>query len=168
MQNSEDAVSPTISTILNVMITIILALIVLLYVMNFNVSLYSPPEKVPVIFKITKVSSYAPNYESKITLRNVGLEKYNNSLLTAEIYSNDVLLGCAINTLNGYEFISTRHYFVKTIGGSGCRNAEWYPGEKTAIDITDRLIKPGDTVRVDIFLKPDMKKISTDTFILQK
>ncbi|MDD4127580.1 MAG: type IV pilin [Methanomicrobium sp.] len=164
IQDKQNASSPVIAVILLVLITIILALIVYLILMNFNVSLYKPPEETPTIFKIIKVSSSSPNYESVITLRNVGLKSYNNSLLTADIYSNDVLLGCRIYTMNGKEFIPTHHYFVKTLGGSGCSDADWYMGQKTAIDITDGLIKPGDTVKVDIFLKPEMRIISTDTF----
>ena len=162
--NFETADSPVIAEILAVLITIILALILLLFVMNFNISMYEPPQKTPEIFKLIKIESSPPKYESKITLMHKGDKRYKNSLLRAEIYKNGNLLGCRIETMNGHEYIPTIHSYVKTMGGSGCSGDFWYPVEKTALDITDGLIKPGDEIRIDIFQKPENKIISSHTY----
>ena len=162
----DDASSPVIATVLLIALVTILAALVLLISMNFQIPDYTPPEKIPTIFKINKISSSEPDYDSRIILFNIGTDSYDNSLLKADIYSNDVLLGCRINTMRGYDFIPTHHFFVQTMGGMGCSNLYWNPNEKTSLDLSNGLIKPGDIVQVDILLKPDDKLISTDTYVM--
>ncbi|MBN2734340.1 MAG: hypothetical protein JXQ82_05755 [Methanomicrobiaceae archaeon] len=134
--------------------------------MNIDFPGYTPPDEIPTIFKIHRITSNIPNYESKIILSNIGMIPYENSLLKAEIYSNDVLLGCRIETMNGHEFISTHHFFVQTMGGTGCSNTYWNPGEKISLDLSNGLIKPGDVVKVDILQDPCDTIISTDNFLV--
>lgn len=157
-----EANSQVIAVLLTVAIVIVLAMIVLLWAMTLEMPDVSIPSKTPAIFEIRQLKSAAPNYEGHITLYHGGKTDYLNSDLYAEIYCNDVLLPCRIETFRGTDFIPTHHYHVKTISGSGCRNDYWRKGEKVAIDITDGLIKPGDLVRVDVFSKTDNTRISTD------
>ncbi len=157
-----EAQSHVIAVLLTVAIVVILAMIVFLWAMSMEMPTVNFPGKTPTIFEIRQLKSTAPNYEGHITLYNAGKTDYPNSDLYAEIYCNDVLLPCSIETFRGTDFISTHHYYVKTMSGSGCRNEYWRKGEKIAIDITDGLIKPGDLVRVDIFQKSDNSRISTD------
>ncbi|MBP2132807.1 flagellin-like protein [Methanomicrobium sp. W14] len=160
----ESGISPVVAVILIVAITVILAVLVYLFCMNIHIPGYTPSDEVPTIFEIRKISSDPPKYESKIILINSGMKPYDNSLLEAEIYSNGNLLGCVINTMHGHDFIPTRHFFVKTMWGLGCSDFYWNPGEKTGLDLTDGLIKPGDRIKVEILTKPDDKVISTDTY----
>jgi hypothetical protein len=134
--------------------------------MNFEISDYSSSEKIPTIFKIHKITSNSPKYESTIILSNIGMMPYENLLLKADIYSNDVLLGCRIETMNGHEFISTHHFFVQTMGGMGCSNTYWNPREKISLDLSNGLIKPGDIVKVNILQNPGETIISTDNFLV--
>lgn len=160
------ASSPVIANILLIAIAIILAAFVLLILMNFQIPDYSPPEKIPTIFKILKISSSKPDYDGRIILFNAGETPYNNSLLKADIYSNDILLGCRIDTMHGHDFIPTHHFFVQTMGGWGCSEVYWNPNEKISLDLSNGLIKPGDIIKIDILLKPDDKIISTDTYVV--
>lgn len=93
------------------------------------------------------------NYDSRVILLHNGSERLENSGLRAEFYRNGTNIPAEIETMNGYEFISTHHYGVQTMGGPGCSGSYWDPGEKTAIDFSDTTFHPGDIIRVDIFRK---------------
>ena len=165
-ETNSEANSQVLAVLLTVAIVIILAMVVLLWAMSLEMPDVPFPSKTPAIFEIRQLKSTAPNYEGQITLYHGGKTDYLNSDLYAEIYRNDVLLPCRIETFRGTDFIPTHHYHVKTISGSGCRNDYWRKGEKVAIDITDGLIRPGDRIRVDVFSKTDNSRISTDTNIV--
>ncbi|WOF16069.1 hypothetical protein F1737_04785 [Methanoplanus sp. FWC-SCC4] len=162
--NSEEGTSPVIGHLLMVAIVFILFLIVLLYCMKFEIPLFSLPEEIPEIFVITNILTSPPDYDSRIILSHSRIKPYDNSLLEADIYCNDALLKCRITTLNGHDFIPTNHFFVQTIGGTGCQNTNWYPKEKISLDLSNGLIKPGDEVKIDIISKTENKIISRDTF----
>ncbi|MDT8357654.1 MAG: type IV pilin, partial [Methanomicrobiaceae archaeon] len=123
----------------------------------------------PAIFCIASIShsdrgeGMPPNFDSRITLLHTGSEPVENGALEAQIYANGALLPCRISTLNGHTFISTRHYGVQTISGSGCRSDRWNPGERIALDLSDGTIRPGDRVRVDIIRSADGTVISRDS-----
>jgi len=94
---------------------------------------------------------------------HTGLKYYENDMLSAKIYKDDLLMNCRITTLNGHNFIPTNHIGVQTIGGTGCSSNLWYPGERTKIDISNGLIRPGDSIRFDVIQKPEGNVISRDT-----
>ncbi len=93
------------------------------------------------------------NYDSRVILRHNGTERIANDGVRAVFYRNDLPVACNIETLNGYKFISTHHHGVQWMGGSGCRDTYWNPGEKTVIDFTDGTFHRGDQVQVDIIDK---------------
>jgi len=162
-QRDDTANSHIIANILLVVIVLILAILVLLLCNIPNLSLPGTPDEPPVIFKITEITSIPPDYTGIIMISHTGLKYYENDLLSAKIYKDDLLMGCRIATLNGHNFISTNHIGVQTMEGLGCRSNLWYPGERTKIDISNGLIRPGDSIRFDVIQKPEGDVISRDT-----
>lgn len=161
---SGDASSNTIGNIFCVAITIILAALLALMLMNFGFPEFKLPEETPTIFEIQIILIETPDYDSRIVLKNIGDGSYENDLLSCSIYINDELCDSVIETLNGHNFIPTHHYFVQTIGSMGCCDDFWNPSEKLSIDLSDGTIKKGDNVRVDIIWKPTGTTISTDEY----
>ncbi|OPY37694.1 MAG: hypothetical protein A4E35_01123 [Methanoregula sp. PtaU1.Bin051] len=162
---NEDASSNNIGTILVVTTTILLAALVLilctryLYLTEWEIS------AIPAIFVITNVfhvDDYTGkmNYDSRIIVLHTGTKTYDNANLKAYIFRNGEPLGCAIETLNGNDFISTVHLGVQWIGYAGCSGATWAPGEMSAIDLTDGTFHPGDEVQIDIIDKSSNQIIS--------
>ncbi|WAI01527.1 archaellin/type IV pilin N-terminal domain-containing protein [Methanogenium organophilum] len=156
-EENERATSQVTATLLLVAITVIIAIILLqsFSIPDFNWG-YSEP---PVIFKITSISSSSPTYESQVFLRNIAKQDYQNQELSADIYCNDKLLPCTIETLNTHDFISTAHYGVKNLKGTGGSSETWNYNQLLRIDLSDGFIHPGDTITVDII------EIATDTVI---
>ncbi|MHC1625918.1 MAG: hypothetical protein ACXQTN_01050 [Methanoculleaceae archaeon] len=90
------------------------------------------------------------NLDSRLVLFHNGSVPYQNRELSAQVYRNGELLECQIRTLNGHDFISTPHYGIQYIKGSGCRSDLWNPGERVIIDFTDGTFRPGDLVTIEI------------------
>ncbi len=161
----ERANSESIACILLIAITILVAALMLLCLDIPDFELDSGP---PALFTIEKVShtdrppGSQPNLDSRIILRHSGAHAAENDLLEAKIFRNGDLLSCRITTLNGHNFISTHHYGVQTLSGSGCQSDYWRPGESIAIDLSDGTLRPGDVVRVDVVRKSDNQVISRD------
>jgi hypothetical protein len=155
-------VTPVVATILLVVLTLLLALLVLglFFLPGWNIG------EPPAIFVITTIdhrSDLAPytfNYDSRVVLVNSGSRSYENGLLQAIFYRNQAPLGAVISTLNGHDFISSRHYGVQWMGGSGCSGSTWTPGESTVIDFSDGTFRPGDIVQVDIIDTTSNRTIS--------
>jgi hypothetical protein len=103
------------------------------------------------------------NYDSRVILYHNGTNNLENSKLWAEFYRNGIKLAAIIGTMNGYEFVSTHHQGVQTMGGLGCSGQAWSPGEKISLDFSDGTFHPGDQVRVDIFIRPSGALISRYT-----
>lgn len=147
-----DATSQTTGTLLMVIITLILA--ALLLTMLWLPPLFIPGE-VPPIFQITRVmhtnENGVLNYDSKVMLLNTGTISYPNKYLRAVFYKNGAPVNGRIQTMNGHDFISTAHYGVQTMGGTGCQGVFWGPGEQIAIDFTDRTFYPGDIISAEIY-----------------
>lgn len=147
------ATSKVIGTILMVALTILLAVLVLLMIHLPPLSFDGGP---PAIFQIRDVhhrsdrSPHPLNYDSRIVLIHNGTKSYENGRLKAEFYLNNRLLNARASTLNGHQFISTRHNGIQWIGGSGCSGTTWEPGEQLVIDFTDGTFHQGDHVQVDI------------------
>jgi len=145
-------VSPVIATILLVALTLLLALLVLLLFSLPSWGVGEPPAIIVIrnIDHRSDLRPYTLNYDSRVVLVNTGTASYENKLLRATFYRNRVVLTAVISTFDGHEFISSRHFGVQWMGGSGCSGGTWTPGESTVIDFTDGTFRPGDLVQVDI------------------
>ncbi|EHQ35955.1 hypothetical protein Metlim_1854 [Methanoplanus limicola DSM 2279] len=161
---SEDANSKVTANILLVLITMILAALVLLMIPELDY--YQPEDEPPVIFEIMEIYSAEPDYDSMIVLRNTGINMYDNRLLSADIYLSRGDKVCPVETFNGHDFISTHHFGVQTMGGSGCRNSYWCTREKVSLDLSDKSIRPGDVVQIDFYFGESTDVISSDTYTL--
>jgi len=152
-----------------VSVTILLALLVLLLMINIQPFSWNMEKKIPEIFTITAIESIDEitghlNYDSRVILLHTGEIAYQNKNLTAKFFRNGLPLSCAITTMNGHDFINTIHWGVQWIGGIGCSGATWSPGERIRIDFTDGTFHPGDKVQVDILDKNGNEIISRYIF----
>lgn len=167
---SDHALSQTTGSLVCVGITILLALMVLLAIQipDLSVSLTAIENEPPAIFVVTGVihesEEGVENLDSRVVLLHNGSESYPNRDLWARMYRNDELLDCRIETLNGHDFISTRHDGVQYLSGSGCRSDAWNPGERILIDFTDGTFRPGDLVTAEV-LGPDGILLSRHSYI---
>jgi len=162
-----DAISPVIGVILNVGITVILALLVLLLFQMPNFAWQDTP--VPVIFKITNirhVNEYGVrNYDSYMVLIHTGTIAYENRNLMAKILKNDVPLNFVIATLNGNDYINHAHtQGVHIMGGPGCSGNLWTPGEMTYIEFSHGTFHPGDSVKFEVYDNTTKQIISRHTY----
>jgi hypothetical protein len=163
----ERASSQVTATILLVGLTIVLALLVLLFFELPALSWGSPAP--PAVFMVCFIGHYDEthptllNYDSRIVLEHCGTTDVENGMLSARIYANDALLPCQIETMNGHDFISTHHYGVQRMWGSGCSSMWWRPGEKIGVDLADGSLHPGDILRVDILDTTTGQVVSRDT-----
>ncbi|MDK2974656.1 MAG: hypothetical protein PWP08_1027 [Methanofollis sp.] len=80
--------------------------------------------------------------------------------LSAQFFRNGEALPSRIPTMEAHEYISTHHYGVQYITGTG---SQWCPGGSITIDFTDGTFRPGDNVRVEIYSNTDGRLISADT-----
>ncbi len=160
---SECALSDTHGTLLMVAVTIILAALVLLMVLAMipSWSWMEPADPPIVITEIAHTSKATGEFTraSRIVLLNNGSTAYENDGLKAIFYKNGQKV-CTVQTLNGYRLIPSHHYGVKTLGGEGCRNSHWNPGEELELDLTDHTFYPGIQVTVEIMEKQTGKIIS--------
>jgi hypothetical protein len=117
------------------------------------------------IYLIDHYEGTSLNYASKVYLIHNGTEPLENDNLRAEFYRNGTKIAAVIETMNGHRFISTRHYGIQTLGGSGSRGSTWGPKERVLIDFSDRTFHPGDRIRVDIFLTSSESLVSSHSFI---
>ena len=150
-----------------VAITIILALLVLLLFTLPSMNIELSP--IPAIFVITTIESVDeitghPNDDSRVILQHTGTENYENKNLKAVFYRNGALVNCNIETMNGHDFISTSHFGVQWMGGTGCSGSTWAPAEMIALDFTDGTFFPADTVQVDIADTASGRIISRHTY----
>ncbi|UUX92940.1 hypothetical protein [Methanoplanus endosymbiosus] len=152
------------ANILLVLITIILAALVLLMIPELD--FYQPEDEPPVIFEIMVIYSEEPDYDSRIILRNTGINMYENRLLSAEIHLSRGDKVCQVETFNGHDFIPTHHFGVQTMGGSGCCDNYWCTREKIALDLSDKSIRTGDVVEIEFYSGESTDVISRDTYTL--
>jgi hypothetical protein len=157
--------SETIGTFLLVGITMLLAILVLLLFHMPSMTWdgrVQPVIQISGIYHQSEISPFQMNFDSRIVLVHNGTTSFENRLLKAKIYKNDVLLPATLTTLNGHDFISTTHYGVQWIGGSGCSGSTWAYGERLVIDLSDGTLHPNDRVRVEILSSPLNSLISRD------
>ncbi|WP_256712761.1 type IV pilin, partial [Methanoculleus chikugoensis] len=139
MVKDESALSNTHGVFLMVAVTVILAAIVLLWLLSFfPAGSGVEPEPSIIITEISHVNTGAGalTYASRVTLKNNGSTTYENDCLRAVFYVNGYK-ACIVQTLNGHLLIPSHHYGVKTLGGKGCRDRFWNPGEEMTADLTD-------------------------------
>jgi hypothetical protein len=160
------AISPVVADILMVGIVMILAIFVLL-LFHLPSFYYIEPEissdlQIKGVYHVNEYGYL--NYDSRVILINNGIEAHENGALYAEFYRNGEKVSCNIETMNGYDFISSHHYGVQTMGGTGCCGQFWNPNEKIALDFTDLTFRPGDIIKMDIFQRPSNKLISSHLY----
>jgi len=152
-----------------VAVTLLLALIVLL-MMNIFLPAWNPDKGIPEIFTITAIESTDEvtghmNFDSRVILLHTGVTDYKNDNLKARFFKNGQPVSSSIVTMNGHDFISTSHFGVQWMGGSGCSGTTWIPGERICIDFSDGTFHPGEHVRVDIIDKEKDLVISQHTYL---
>jgi len=140
-----------------VAVTLLLALLVLL-MLNIHLPAWDPDTGIPEIFTITAIESTDEitghmNFDSRVILLHTGVTDYKNDNLRARFFKNGQPVSGSIVTMNGHDFISTSHFGVQWMGGSGCSGTTWNPGERICIDFSDGTFHPGEHVRVDIIDK---------------
>jgi len=159
--------SHTLAILFLVIITILLAaLIALFFTMpSFDIAALMTPAFLQILQVLHTDENGHLNYDSRVILVHNGTDSLNNDDIRAEFYRNGTKISAVLETMNGNRFISTRHFGVQTLGGSGSRGPTWEPGEKISIDFSDRTFHPGDRIRVDFFLTESGELVSSHTFI---
>ncbi|MCZ0859623.1 hypothetical protein O0S10_00090 [Methanocorpusculum sp. MG] len=187
MLRRDAAVSPSIATLLLVLLTVLIAAILLLLCMgmiNFSLDTYEPVPEIIVIqeihheniqgkitwagrlYLIHKGREEKPVVEMKNGRFSYVIKEYDSIILSdhsAVIYVNGIRQPIFINTLQGNEFIPTHHYGVATLAGTGVRGYEWMAGEWAWIDVKDEMITANNEVTLEIVRKSDNKVISRST-----
>jgi len=164
----DDGVSPVISEILLVAVTILLAAVAaasLFGLFSDTVSQAEPSE----ILQITSVSHYSESgkltYAGIITLKNIGYEEIQNREHGMYISVNGDRTRAVIETLSSSDFIPTHHYGVRLIKGAGPHGNTWESGASGVIDVSDKMIQPGDLVTVEVYRISDGEIISCSQFL---
>lgn len=139
---------------LMVVIVVIICAFLLVCFLGYFSAFWSEDSLAPPIIKIIGVN-HGTKFESQVTIRSFGSEELENDNLRAKLFVNNTELLACIYTLNGHDFIPTRHYGVKYIGGSGSRNLYFSPKECIVIDLKNGYIRPGDEVTLFIYQKYD-------------
>jgi hypothetical protein len=163
---NETASSSATGIIILVAITLILAALVLL--MSFQLpNLWNDPT-VPTVFEITKIRHTNPygilDYDSYMTVKNIGNVAYDNRKLYAKTYRNGELLSCTIPTINGHDFIPLHPHGIQTLGGLGTHDFFWNPDAPIYIDYSKGTFHPGDVVQFEVYDKVTNQIISRDTW----
>ena len=147
-------VSPVISEILLVAVTVLLAAVVSAYLFGLFPVPYAE-EETPEILKIVSISHFSDSgqltYAGILTVKNVDYHPLENRKHGIWISINGVRQNVVIGTLNSHDFISTNHYGVHLIKGAGPDGDFWEPGNRGVIDLSDKLISPGDLVTVEVY-----------------
>lgn len=145
------AESSTLGDLLIIAIVVIVIGLFLAILWNlFSLNLYDNALAPPII-KIIGINHGGESLESQVVIRSYSGEELDNDRLMTFIQVNGIELLARINTLQGHDFIPTRHLGVKTIGGSGCRGQFFSPGESIVIDLKNGYIKPHDKVELLIY-----------------
>jgi hypothetical protein len=162
----DHATSPVTGVLLLVGITIVLAALLLIICLGFQ--LPSGDTSAPAIFRITLIRHTNPSgvldYDSYMVVENSGNTAYDNRKLYAKTYRNGELLPCLIPTLNGNDFLPTHHYGIQTLGGFGSHDYLWYPAATIAINYAKGTFHPGDVVQFEVYDRTTNNIISRDTY----
>ncbi|MEA5038092.1 hypothetical protein SDC9_29226 [bioreactor metagenome] len=154
-KKGDDGVSPVIATLLFIALALILCAILVACCMPFISLLEQPLNKSPPeTLAIVSVDHYntkgEKTYESIVTLKNIGRQSLKNSDYRAEIYINDIKQYIVIKTLSAHDFISTNHFGIQLLYGTGPTGYYWDPNQDGIFDLNDRTLHPGDLLQIDI------------------
>lgn len=187
MMRRDSAISPSIATVLLVLLTVLIAAILLLLCMgmiNFSMDTYEPVPEIIVIQEIHHKNEqgvitwagrlylvHKGREEKPVVERNNNrfsyvVKEYDPIILSdhcAVIYINGIRQPIIISTLQGSEFIPTHHYGVSKLAGIGISGYEWMAGEWAWIDLRDEIITENDEVTLEIIRNSDKKVISRST-----
>jgi len=110
---------------------------------------------VPEIFQITNIRHTDErgvlNYDSRVSITHKGTVSYQNRKIMAKILKNNIPLNFVIATLNGPDYIKYAHTNgVHIMGGQGCSDNLWTPGEMTYIEFNHGTFHPGDSVTFEV------------------
>jgi len=154
-----DAASPVIAGVLTIAITLILAMLVLLF---FHMPDFEPHDtEVPAIFKITTIL-HGTNFDSSMVVKNTGSIGYQNQNLYAKTYKNGLPLDCIIPTMNGHDFISSHHFGIQYI--AGMTKQTWNVDQSIRIDYKDRTFHPGDKITFEVYDSTTEQILSRHTY----
>ena len=161
---SNEGVSPVVGNVLLVALTVILCLILAAFCMSFINFLEQPLNRsVPEILAIQSVDHYnneTKTFASIVKLKNIGAKPLWNSDYSAEVYVDNIKQFVIIDTLQAHDFISTEHFGIKSISGSGPVGDDWEIGNSGYFDLKDGMVQPGCLLRIDIIRKEDGVVIS--------
>lgn len=170
--DQEHAGSPVIGAVLLVGITVVLAMIVLLMCSGFR--LPAAESAVPDIFRITSVTfisdSSGSGVRGYVTLTNTRDTSYRNRYLSVITHINGARANCNIPTLNNELFCSLNHYGVWHLYGVGTRGNKNFPtsvwpgNSDISIEYRKGIIRPGDTITIEVVDTTSSRIISRDTF----
>ena len=169
---SDQASSPVIAIVLLIGIVFILAMLVLLMCLGFQMPQGDP--SVPVVFRIALIT-YVPDVGGThvrgiVTITNTRPEDYRNRYLEVITYVNDRKADCNIPTLNNNLFITLNHDGVWKIWGVGTwgnRNfptSVWPGHSDISIEYKKEIMHPGDRVTLEFIDTTTNQMISRDTY----
>lgn len=173
LQSPGSAFSQPAANILMLIITIAAALLVLFFLLQYNVSWYDP--RIPCLFEITKVrhtsEAGAMIEDGYVVLKNTDSRTYENWNLYVLTSVNGNQIAAEIPTLNADELARTVNHhgvqYLEGAGSSGSRrdhDAFWYPQASLAINYSDHTIHPGDRVTIEVYDKSTGWLLSRDSF----
>ncbi len=154
-EKHDDGVSPAVATLLIIALTLILCALLAIYCMGlvniqWDLPLNKSPPELLAIISVNHYDGGKLTYESIVTLQNIGSQSLKNSDYRAEIYINDIKQYIIIKTLQAHDFISTNHFGIQLLYGSGPEGEVWEVGNSGVFDLNDRLLHPGDKLQIDI------------------
>jgi flagellin-like protein len=162
LQVNDRAGNSVIGIVLMTAITLILAVMFLSSLLLFITYFFS---EVPTVFEIATIEHTRNGiltYESYMVVKNIGSVPYDNRKLYARTYRNGKLLPCFIPTLNGNDFIPVKPYGIYIMGGLGCHDFSWYPGQTLYIDYNQGTFRPGDVVMFEVYDRETNQIVSRD------
>ncbi len=151
----EPAVSHVVSTIFLVVIVVGIIAVILAFLLGFLTALTPASRLAPPLIQVTSVihttASGTMKDASRVFIQNKDSTEFKNRDLMAEFYKGREKLYARIFTLHGADFIPSHHFGVSTMGGAGCSNDYFSPGEMIEINLKDGYYAPGDLVELRIY-----------------
>jgi hypothetical protein len=168
---SDQASSPVIAVVLLIGIVFILAMLVLLICLGFQMPHADP--SVPDVFKIASIT-YIPDSSRThvrgfVVITNTGTEDYQNTYLKVITYVNGEKANCYIPTLNNKLFIPN-HYGVWLLRGVGTHGTPYSPTSvwpaksQISIEYKKEIMHPGDRITLEFIDTTTNQTISRDTW----
>jgi hypothetical protein len=169
---SDQASSPVFAVVLLIGIVFILAMLVLLMCLGFQMPHGDP--SVPTVFKIARITyildSDRINYVGFVTVTNTDSINYRNRFLKVNTYINGDPADCNIPTLNNDLFCTLSHNGVRRLWGVGTwgnRNfptSVWPAQSEITIEYKKGKLHPGDRVTLEFIETTTNQIISRDTW----